>query len=112
MISFHKTVLTFVLALVLLTISFNFASATESRVGSMGGIGLYTHDNSNIFFFPGAIYTYSGQVVGELRSKGDDNSYSIGIHYPFGDYSVVGIYLNRPILLSIPDFIVENVELN
>jgi hypothetical protein len=87
-------------------------SATETRVGTMGGVGLYTHDNSNIFYFPGAIYTYSGQVVGEFRSKQNDTTYTIGINYPVGDYSVVGVYLNRPINVTIPGGIVQNVMLN
>jgi hypothetical protein len=87
-------------------------SATETRVGSMGGVGLYTHDNSNIFFFPGAIYTYSGQVVGEFRSKNNDNSYTVGINYPFGDFSVIGAYLNRPISMSIPGGLADSVTLN
>jgi len=86
-------------------------SATETRVGTMGGVGLYTHDNSNIFYFPGSIYTYSGQVVGEFRVKSADNSYTVGINYPVGDYSVLGIYLNRPINASIPGGIVDSVEL-
>ena len=87
-------------------------SATETRVGSMGGVGLYTHDNSNIFYFPGAIYTYAGQVIGEFRVKQVDTSYTVGINYPIGDYSVVGVYLNRPINVSIPGGIVNNVQLN
>jgi len=87
------------------------ARATETRVGSMGGVGLYTHDNSNIFFFPGAIYTYSGQVVGEFRVKNNDNSYTVGVNYPFGDYSVIGAYLNRPISVSVPGNIADSVLL-
>jgi len=112
MVTLRKSVLVSLMALLMMAASFNVASSTETRVGSMGGIGLYTHDNSNIFFFPGAIFTYSGQVVGELRSKGNDNDYSIGIHYPYGSYSVIGVYLNRPISLSIPSGIVNTVDLN
>jgi hypothetical protein len=78
----------------------------------MGGVGLYTHDNSNIFYFPGAIYTYAGQVVGEFRIKQVDTSYTVGINYPVGEYSVLGVYLNRPINVSIPGGIVNNVMLN
>jgi len=87
-------------------------TATETRVGTMGGIGFYVHDNSNIFYFPGAIYTYSGQVVGELRVKNNDNAYSIGVNYPVGDFSVIGVYLNRPIPLTIPNNIADDVTLN
>ena len=86
-----------IMALLALAAAFSTATATEVRVGTMGGVGFYTHDNSNIFFFPGAIYSYSGQVYGEFRVKSTPNAYSIGVNYPIGDYSVVGAYLNRPI---------------
>ncbi len=33
--------------------------ATETRVGSMGGVGFYMRDNSNIFVFPGTFYKLS-----------------------------------------------------
>ncbi len=108
----RKNLLAASVALGLVIALFSGAAATETRVGTMGGIGFYTHDNSNIFYFPGAIYTYSGQVVGELRVKNNDNSYSVGIHYPLGDYAVVGVYLNRPIPLAIRPNIVQNVTLN
>jgi len=91
---------------------FSGAAATETRVGTLGGVGFYMHDNSNIFYFPGAINTYSGQVIGEFRVKNNDNSYSIGVHYPVGDFSVLGVYLNRPIPLSISPGVVQNVTLN
>jgi hypothetical protein len=87
-------------------------NATETRVASMGGVGLYTKDNSNIFFFPGTIYDYKGQVVGELRAKNNDNRYSIGIHYPIGGNKVIGVYLNRPIDVTIPNNVVDQVNLN
>lgn len=112
MIASIKKIVPFALMLILASGWLFNVNATETRVGSMGGVGFYTHDNSNIFFFPGAIYRYSGQVVGELRVKNDDNRYTIGVHYPLGDYSVAGLYLNRPINMSIPAGIVENVELN
>jgi hypothetical protein len=107
----NKLVLAALLTLIILA-TFSSLPATETRVGSMGGIGLYTHDNSNIFFFPGAIYTYAGQVVGELRVKGNDNSYSIGVHYPLNNYSVLGVYLNRPINVFVPAGIADSVQLN
>ncbi len=96
----YKSILA--LALLVLVASFSIATATEVRVGSMGGVGFYTHDNSNIFYFPGAIYTYSGQVYGEFRVKDTDNSYTIGVNYPITDYAVIGGYLNRPIAITLP----------
>jgi hypothetical protein len=100
------------LAMLALAAIFSTAVATEVRVGSMGGVGFYTHDNSNIFYFPGAIYSYSGQVYGEFRVKEADNSYTVGVNYPVGDYSVVGVYLNRPIPLVISADILDNVDVN
>jgi len=108
----RKNLIALSLALALVFTMFSGAIATETRVGTMGGVGFYMHDNSNIFYFPGAINTYSGQVVGELRVKNNDNSYSVGIHYPIGDFSVVGVYLNRPISLAVPANIVDNVTLD
>jgi len=91
---------------------FSTAVATEVRVGSMGGVGFYTHDNSNIFYFPGAIYSYSGQVYGEFRSKENDNSYTVGVNYPIGDYSVVGVYLNRPLPFIVSADVLEDVRVD
>jgi hypothetical protein len=86
--------------------------ATETRVSSMGGVGFYMKDNSNIFFYPGAINQYTGQVIGELRVKNADQSYTVGVNYPINDKSVFGMYLNRPIGISIPGGIVEEVTLD
>ena len=36
--------------------------ATETRVGSMGGVGFYMRDNSNIFVFPGHLGCVSGDA--------------------------------------------------
>jgi hypothetical protein len=102
-----------ILALAMLALLglFSIATATEVRVGSMGGVGFYTHDNSNIFYFPGAIYSYSGQVYGEFRVKNVKNAYTVGVNYPIGDYSVVGAYLNRPMNVSIPTGVLDSVQL-
>jgi hypothetical protein len=85
--------------------------ATETRVGSMGGVGFYMRDNSNIFFFPGTFYQYSNQVVGELRVKNDNSYYSIGMHLPVSNF-VLGAYLNSPLDLAIPDGVVDQVSLD
>lgn len=87
---------------IMIVICFNVAYATETRVSAMGGVGFYTKDNSNIFLFPGTIYSYSHQVIGELREKNQDKSYTIGFHLPFGSSSVLGAYLNNPVSLYIP----------
>ncbi len=77
-------------------------NATETRVGSMGGVGFFIRDNSNVFVFPGTVFQYGGQVISELRSKNNDQLYSIGVHLPVNDASVLGLHLNRPITLEIP----------
>lgn len=85
--------------------------ATETRVGSMGGVGFYMRDNSNIFVFPGTFYQYSNQVVGELRVKNDNSYYSIGVHMPVSNI-VLGAYLNSPLDLAIPAGVVDQVSLD
>ncbi len=85
--------------------------ATETRVGSMGGVGFYMRDNSNIFVFPGTFYQYSNQVVGELRVKNDNSYYSIGVHMPVSNM-VLGAYLNSPLDLNIPAGVVDEVSLD
>jgi len=76
-------------------------TATESRVGSMGGVGYYVRDNSNIFYFPGTIVQYSNQAVAEMREKKNDDLYSVGFHMEALPGKVLGAYLNRP--LNLPD---------
>ena len=112
MIAFYKKLLIMALVLVSLVAFFSNVFATETRVGSMGGIGFYTHDNSNIFFFPGSIYRYSGQVVGEFRINGVKNSYTVGVNYPAKDKLVIGGYLNRPLVVGIPPGVVDQVNLD
>ena len=86
--------------------------ATETRVGSMGGVGFYLRDNSNIFVFPGTFLDYQNQVVGEFRVKNDDQFYSIGAHIPVSSSTAVGAYLNSPLNLIVPGGVIDNVELN
>jgi hypothetical protein len=81
--------------------------ATETRVQSMGGVGLYIRDNSNIFPFPGTIKMYGNQAIAELRTKGDDQQYTIGMHLFNASKNVYGVYLNRP--LTIPQDILTDI---
>ncbi len=87
-------------------------SATETRVATMGGVGMYTRDNSNIFFFPGTINYYADQAVAELRAKNSDYDYTIGGQFKPNDRHVFGLYLNRPLQLNIPEDIAEEVMLD
>lgn len=86
--------------------------ATETRMGSMGGVGFYTRDNSNIFVFPGTFLSYPNQVVAEMRDKNNDELYSIGVHMPIGSNGVFGVYLNRPLSFNIPFGVANNVQLD
>jgi hypothetical protein len=95
----------------LLALGITELSATETRAGSMGGVGFYIRDNSNVFFFPGTIRSYSNQVIAELRLKNRNDLYTAGVHFPLGATSIFGIYLNRPLGISFPSNIVDNVRL-
>ena len=66
---FRNSVTTIALILTTIFIFQSDVLATETRVGSMGGVGFYMRDNSNIFVFPGTFYSYANQVVGELRVR-------------------------------------------
>ena len=102
----------FIFVLLIISVSNSISLATETRLGSMGGVGFYTKDNSNIFKFPGSITFYGNQVISELRAKKNDNLYTIGVHFPLGSDNVFGLYLNRPINLTIPSVGANNVQLD
>jgi len=109
---FRSSTTVIALALSLIFIFQIDAIATETRVGSMGGVGFYIRDNSNIYVFPGTFYTYSNQVIGELRVKETDYFYSVGAHLPVSSTAQVGVYLNSPLFWSIPGGVVEDVLLD
>lgn len=88
------------LAVILVAASIGTGLATESRMASMGGVGYYTRDNSNIYIYPGSIYRYSKQVISELRAKNATNLYTVGVNVPLGESAVVGVHLNRPLGIS------------
>ena len=87
----------------------NIGQATETRLSSMGGVGYFTRDNTNIFYFPGTIKMYPGLVIAELRTKNTQDSYTIGGNFKFNDDKVLGVYLNRPINLVNYEFAVNYV---
>ncbi len=109
---FRNSVTSVALVLTTVFIFQSDALATETRVGSMGGVGFYIRDNSNIFMFPGTFYSYSNQVVGELRVKEADYFYSVGAHLPVSSNAQIGVYLNSPLFWSIPGGVVEDVTLD
>jgi len=86
--------------------------ATETRVQSLGGTGIFIYDDTNIFPFPATLTRYSGAVIGELRSKSVNSSYSVGAHLPLTNQMDAAIYLNRPINLNAPAGVVNNANVN
>lgn len=88
-------------ALLLLVVFATMSLATETRVISMGGVGPFIRDNSNIFYFPATINQYANQAVAELRLKESRVDNSIGIHLPIMSGSVLGIYLNQPVEMPV-----------
>ncbi len=108
----------FVIVVAIALMAVNIAQATETRLSSMGGVGYFTKDNTNIFYFPGTINYYAGQVVVELRTKNTQSSYTVGGNFGFNGDKVFGAYLNRPIIVPIPDFVfgyiqnIDNVDLS
>ena len=103
----------FILLVVMVTFTItavNIARATETRLSSMGGVGYFTRDNSNIFYIPGTVNYYPRQVVVELRSKNTQSSYTVGGNFGFNEDKVFGAYLNRPINVPLPDFVFDYID--
>ena len=82
--------------LVLLIFLFSSLYASETRVATMGGGGIFVKDQSLVFLFPGTIHQYPDLVVAEMRARGNDAFYSLGIHMDYGNM-VSGLYINQPI---------------
>ncbi len=97
----HNVQLSFILSVVVFfTLIPLKSNGTETRTISMGYVGRFIKDNSNIFRYPGTILRYSNQVVAELREQNRSDRYSIGVHLPINSDVIVGAYLNDP--LSFP----------
>ena len=75
---------------------FSTLYASETRVATMGGGGIFVKDQSLVFLFPGTIHQYPDLVVAEMRTRGNDGAYSLGIHMGYGDM-VSGLYINQPL---------------
>lgn len=90
-----------ILAAVLFAIQIGNVSASETRMFSMGQVGLFTHDNSNVTPFPGAIMYYGNEVVTELRFKDLEPSFSAEVRIPVNSY-MVGVNFNRPLFIMTP----------
>ena len=106
-----KTFFRFILT-ILIIVNFLPLHASETRVASMGKTGLFMVDNSNITIFPASIYRHSNLIYAELRDKNDQNSFSAGIHLPFGNQSIIGINLNRDLRFQKPEILGSSILLN
>jgi len=81
---------------VLMLFLFSSLYASETRVATMGGGGIFVKDQSTVFLFPGTIHQYPDLVVAEMRARGADAVYTLGIHMDYGDM-ISGLYINQPI---------------
>ena len=95
--------------LALLCVAHVFGS--ETRVFSMGQVGPFIYDNSNIALFPGAVMRYGNEVVTELRWKDTESSFSAEVRLPINSDYMIGLNFNRPITTYIP-LTTASVELN
>lgn len=87
-------------------------SATETRVNSLGGRGIFIYDDTNIFLFPATLVRYSGAVIGEFRSKEQVSTYTVGANIPLTKTMDAAIYLNRPFNLMAPSNPTANATVN
>lgn len=93
------------LLLLLFAMQISQINASETRMFSMGQVGLFTMDNTNVTPFPGTIMIYGNEVVTELRVKDFEPRFSAEVRIPVNSY-MVGFNFNRPIFItpSIPGF--------
>jgi hypothetical protein len=90
-----------ILAVFLFAVQTIDVSASETRVFSMGQVGLFIPDNSNVSPFPGTIMNYGDEVVTELRFKDFEPSFSAEARIPINSY-MLGVNFNRPISFMTP----------
>jgi hypothetical protein len=90
----------------------NVSFASETRVASMGSTGVFIHDNSNVVPFPGSLFMYGNQIITEFRVKGDPNTFTGAVHFPFGDRAVGGVRLNRVLHIPVPRDLSTNLKLD
>ena len=74
----------------------SIAFSSETRVATMGSVGIFVKDQSNVMLFPGTLLQYNDLVVAEMRAKKTNSAYSLGLHMNYGDMTS-GLYINMPI---------------
>lgn len=102
------------MTILLLMVFFAFeAMGSETRTLSMGGVGVFIKDNSNVTPFPGTLLDYNNQMYTELRNKDNQTSFTGGIHLPVLNTGfVAGIHINRPIMPVDQFGAAPNIQLN
>jgi hypothetical protein len=96
-----KLVLLVILTFVMLSASL---LATESRMAAMGGMNGYVKDNTDIFIYPGTIFSYEKFVTMEMREAGTTASWSLGANMPLWG-GILGVYFNEPTYFNVDDYL-------
>jgi hypothetical protein len=99
-----------IFAIILFYLNSSFAS--ETRVASLGNTGIFIHDNSNVVPFPGSLFMYGNQIITEFRVKGESNTFTGAVHFPFGDRAVGGVRLNRVMNFPFPEDLSTTLKLD
>jgi hypothetical protein len=88
--------------------NFEWLNASETRTFSMGQVGNYIRDNSNVYPFPGTLMDYNNQIIMELRTyKNQPDQYFGGVHLPLLSTNyMIGVYLNRPLDFDFPSIVI------
>ena len=96
------------LTAIIFVTAFSLGNATQTRTLTMGDANLIMHDESNIWYFPSALYDYPEIVLGEFYEDytGPNEFSDIGIHYKFGEKKpfVLGLYITQNQPFQIPNY--------
>lgn len=92
-----------VLGAIVIVLSFTLvATATETRVMTLGNVNNIVKDNANVFLFPSTINFYRNIAVAEVN---DGEFWRFGAHYDFGeDKGVVGLYYDQYGMMLDPGY--------
>jgi len=71
--------------------------ASETRIATMGGSGIFLEDQANVFLFPATLADYQDLVVAEMRARKTQPSYSVGVHMGYDQNTASALYINMPI---------------
>lgn len=95
-----KNLLVFMLCVLFGGVAAVTVDAQDTRTESMGGVGLYMHDYTNLHQFPATLLSDPMLASIELPVAKDFDTYSFGAHYQTGK-NAWALYLNRPVEISV-----------